>query len=150
MSSNFSRCFWAKVDKSGECWLWTGPINKGGYGTIGKAGSGGITLAHRFAYADQFGPIQTGLAICHHCDVPACVRPDHLFAGTLAENNADMQRKGRASGGTRGEQQWMAMLTDEQVREMRRQSDAGRPAKEIAKDFGIQYQLAWKVVTRRC
>jgi hypothetical protein len=52
-------------------------------------------LAHRAAWEVTFGPIPDGLFVCHSCDTPACVRPDHLFLGTLADNNLDMVGKMR-------------------------------------------------------
>lgn len=91
--------FWARTDRSGECWVWTGQ-------TIGKPGFAyGIvtrqqqrTLAHRMAYELTHGPIPEGLFVCHHCDNPPCIRPDHLFLGTHADNMRDMAAKGRAGG----------------------------------------------------
>lgn len=88
--------FWAKVDKSGECWLWTGAKNNKGYGQIGLPGRGtGSMLAHRYSFLLHYGPIHVSLFICHKCDTPLCVRPDHLFAGTSRDNVRDMVTKGR-------------------------------------------------------
>lgn len=87
--------FWTKVDKSGECWLWTGAHTSTGYGKINVDGI--PVLAHRLAWEMTNGTIPAGLCICHHCDKPQCVNPEHLFLGTHRENTADMIAKGRSS-----------------------------------------------------
>lgn len=90
--------FWEKVDKSGDCWLWTAATAFWGYGVfqLGRGPGEGIVRAHRWSWEQAHGPIPDGLFVCHHCDTPACVRPSHLFLGTNADNLGDMGRKGRA------------------------------------------------------
>lgn len=88
--------FWAKVDTSGDCWLWTGKPHVYGYGRIRVGGRAGRDwLAHRFSFNLHYGPFDQRLVVRHRCDTPACVRPDHLELGTQADNIEDMlTRKG--------------------------------------------------------
>lgn len=87
--------FWSHVHKTPTCWVWTGTTNKSrrGYGIMVH---GGVRVqAHRLAHTLLVGPIPEGMFVCHHCDNPPCVRPDHLFLGTQADNIHDMMQKGR-------------------------------------------------------
>lgn len=77
--------FWAKVDKSGECWLWVGSVSVYGYGQF-SAGRGVNKRAHRVAYEHEFGAIPNGLVLDHLCRVRHCVNPAHLEAVTSKEN----------------------------------------------------------------
>ena len=78
---------WAKVDKSGDCWIWTGAKISTGYGSIGAgAPSKRTLLAHRVAYELANGPIPAGMVIDHKCHVPACVNPEHLRVVTQQKN----------------------------------------------------------------
>jgi hypothetical protein len=93
------RRFWAKVvivDDADSCWLWTAFKDRNGYGRT--AFRGGSINAHRFAYMLQHNLSEPpDLCVLHHCDVPACVRPSHLFLGTRADNMRDRHQKGRYS-----------------------------------------------------
>lgn len=87
--------FWSKVDRSGDCWMWTASRNASGYGRFGGSNSGGSYLAHRMCWELHNGPIPDGLCVLHRCDNPACVNPAHLWLGTRDDNNKDKTAKGR-------------------------------------------------------
>jgi hypothetical protein len=133
--------FWPKVRIGPDCWEWTGAIKDNGYGTITRGGrSQGHVYAHRASWEMAFGAIPAGMDICHRCDNRRCVRPDHLFVGTTADNLADMRTKGRANDparGSRGDRNGRARLTWEQVREIRRRWAAGEQQRSLAREFGL-------------
>lgn len=97
------------------CWLWTASVNRSGYGKT-KVGGKHIT-AHRWSWMLHRGEIPEGLHVLHHCDVPACVNPAHLWLGTALDNDADKRRKGRAP---KMAIHRPARLTEGEVQEIRR------------------------------
>lgn len=104
---SYEERFFQKVNKTESCWLWTGALNSRGYGSFrfnGKSES-----AHRYSFRYFNGEIQPGMIICHKCDVPACVNPQHLWEGTHLDNNQDCIAKGRfvqSSGNKQGHNQY--------------------------------------------
>lgn len=92
--------YWPRVEKQESCWIWHGCKDGAGYGYV-SAMSRPVS-AHRIAYVIAHGSIPKGLEICHRCDTPLCVNPDHLFAATHEENMRDMHAKGRAPGSPDG------------------------------------------------
>ena len=133
--------FWRRVSYSPTgCWEWKGAHANYGYGQVYIGGR--IQRAHRIAWEMFYGPIPPGIKVCHACDNPPCVRPDHLFLGTQADNLHDMLAKGRhftpfGSREQRGEANLTAKLTEKSVREIRRLGAYGMFQKDIAARYGI-------------
>lgn len=94
--------FWSKVQKADgdRCWIWVGGKTSNdtfGYGHISVRSR--LQVASRVSYELSVGPIPEGQRVLHRCDNPPCVRPDHLFLGTQADNIRDCRRKGRMRRG---------------------------------------------------
>ena len=82
-----------------DCWIWMGHLDRLGYGQMSVKGR--MIRAHRVSYELHHGPIPHGLWVLHHCDNRRCVRPEHLYAGTHANNTADMVARQRCATGRR-------------------------------------------------
>ncbi len=112
--------FWSKVMVIAvdDCWIWSGSMNSQGYGQM-KVGEHYVR-AHRLSWMIHHGAIPEGKMVCHHCDVPMCVNPKHLFIGTSKDNMQDMARKGRNRHPTYyGEEHPRSKLTITNVRDIR-------------------------------
>lgn len=136
--------FDAKVNKTESCWLWTGGLAQDGYGAFWYDGRTG--LAHRYAHERFIGPIPDGHVVCHKCDVPLCVRPDHLFSGTPTANVADRDSKGRMA---RGESSPLSKFSEDDITEIRRRHEAGESNRRLADVFGTTPTNIRFIVTRR-
>lgn len=133
----------AKLPDAPGCWLWTHGCNPQGYGTFTVKDK--TVTAHRAAYA-VFRGEPGDLHVCHRCDTPACVNPDHLFLGTAKDNMADKARKGRSAKGDthgsktrpervrRGASHGMAILAEADVVAIRL---SGLSDDELAVAYGV-------------
>lgn len=139
------RRFWSHVDRAthpGGCWVWIGSVHRR-YGRF-AARSNTYVRAHRWIWERRYGPIPEGLFVCHHCDNPLCVNPDHLFLGTPAENTQDAYAKGRMAS---GERHHRAQVTADDVRSIRRLYAAGNTShRALAARFGISPSQVRRIV----
>jgi hypothetical protein len=141
--------FWSKVDKSGDCWLWTAALHDDGYGMFRTKSYGSMVGAHRHAWELTHGPIPEGMCLCHHCDTPACVNPAHLFLGTHAENMEDMASKGRAKNQA-GKLNGNVKLNEVDVLAIRaRYAAGGIILKELGAEYGVSTNAVWRIVHRK-
>lgn len=152
-STPLAERFWRKVNKTGNCWLWTGRRHKNGYGRFSVRNVGEF-LSHRLSWMLTNGPIPHGFDVCHNCDsryeagdisYRLCVRPDHLFLATHIENVRDCVAKKRHSMGKR---HGSTHLTEEDVHRIRARAVAGERYSVIAVDYGIGYFAVRSIVKR--
>lgn len=110
-----------------------------GYGKITNPGSPS-NYAHRLSYVMHNGPIPLGMFVCHRCDVRHCVRPDHRFLGTNADNMADKARKSRARGGG-------GKITAEQAEDVKRRVAAGARQIDLARELGLSRAQVSRIIS---
>ena len=140
------------------CWLWEGRDSGSGYGAF-RYIDGKSWMAHRWSYAYHHGAIPDGMCVCHRCDNPMCVNPEHLFLGSKGDNNRDAARKGRNRWKPDrihnlpvGERHYKAKLTTQDVEVI---IASGLKQKTLASIFGVSQAHisrlklgeSWKVVT---
>jgi hypothetical protein len=136
----------AKIHKNGQlskrgCWVWSSKNSMRYVRT-----TGGETI-HRKMYRLVHGKIPKGKFVCHRCDNPKCIRPDHLFAGTPKENSQDSIKKGRFTMVTlRGEQKWHK-LKFYQIEKIRSLHAAGVSQTKLAKQFSVTQSHISRVIS---
>ncbi len=124
--------FEEKFERGRGCWEWEGATAWSGYGLVCRPGGKLHWRAHRVAWTIYNGDIDPEeLLVCHDCDNPPCVRPDHLFLGTHKDNMMDAAVKGRL----------YTKLTPDQVREIRALCAQGIGRNEIARTYGVSGTL---------
>lgn len=124
------------------CIPWLGGKTPQGYGKFYPPG-----YAHRMAYILANGPIPDSLNVLHRCDNPCCINPDHMFLGTIADNNADRVAKGRTP---QGDSSSGRKLTSQDVVVIRARYDNGEPVAAISKDYpSVILNTIWLIATRR-
>lgn len=164
-------CFWRKVDRDGPipdetkpyysglgpCWIFGPKCKKGKYGQIQ---CGGQTLqAHRLSWTLHFGEFESRLHVLHKCDNRRCVRPEHLFLGTDADNAEDKAAKGRCNpprgmqgsvpenariGTTNG----MAIVNESLVLEIRALFESGEKISALSRRFNLSPSGTRSIITR--
>jgi len=125
--------------KDTGCWEWTGYLQTAGYGIM-CVGTLGINLrrwlVHRLSWIIHHGALCSHVLVCHTCDNPKCVRPDHLFLGDHVANGQDAAQKHRMSY----PRPWAAKLNPEAVSEIKRQLALGLSRRSIARQYGVRSQ----------
>jgi hypothetical protein len=124
------------VDESG-CWVWTGSVNRAGYGEIQRKGSA-ERRAHRFVYAHHRGAIPAGMNVHHLCENRLCVNPDHL---KVLPPNEHSRLHARAK--------FDSTLNPERVREIRNRAARGHSTRTLAREFGVTHQSISSIIHRR-
>lgn len=125
--------FWSKVDKSGEHWLWIGNTDNFGYGRFSINGNK-RERSHRYSYILTYGSISNNLCVLHKCDIPNCVKPNHLFLGTRLSNSIDARSKRRFAIGNNIKS---TKLSEQDIKEIRSLIKDGYTLVYIAKRFGV-------------
>lgn len=124
------------------CWLWIGNLFvSGGYGDFKDNGK--RVRAHVYSYKIHKGKIPVGKFILHTCDMPCCVNPDHLYAGTPKQNTDDCIRRNRFPSGVK---HGMAKLTEDQVRAIRADT---RLHRIIAAEYNLERASIGQIKNRR-
>lgn len=144
MSRPMEERFWEKVSKTDSCWLWTGFKTRKGYGRLRLTDLRKSRSAHRIAWFLAHGEWPV-LQVLHTCDVPSCVRPDHLFLGTHDDNMRDKAQKGRQSG----ELSPKAKLSNEEAFFMRLQHSIGATPAALALLYEVKRSVVYAVLSGR-
>lgn len=137
----------SRVNKTKNCWLWMGCVNNFGYGLLRFEKK--CYRVHRLSYLIYKGEIPQGMLVCHTCDNPPCVNPEHLFLGTHKDNARDRSFKGR-NNFPLGERHGLSKLTKEKILEIRKLYGHGDiNQKELAKMFSVDQTNISYIVNRK-
>lgn len=135
--------FLERINKTSNCWNWTGQLDKDKYGVIRTKLS--HVKAHRVSYELFKGLIPEGLLVCHTCDNPSCVNPNHLFLGTYKDNTQDMIKKGRKFN-NKGELSSLSKLTEKQILDIRSRKKYRGLQTDLSKEFNVSFQQISKII----
>ena len=152
--------FWAKVDKNGPtmphmstpCWEWTGTksltVSKDREWRYGRVHiRNHRCMAHILSQWMAGAVVPAGAVVCHHCDNPSCVNPDHLYAGSFADNARDRERRNRSNRPS-GKNHWNYKISEDQKLEIYKLRKSGKKLAEIANLYGITFQHVSAVCQR--
>lgn len=142
------------------CWIFTGCRAADGYGIL-RNSKPRVIKAHRAAWILAHGLVPAGLLVCHHCDVPLCCNPGHLFLGTAADNWADCVSKGRTASGEKngaytkpesirhGENHGRAKLREQDVRNIRAEVENGEKKAHLARRYSVSTTVIGHICARK-
>jgi hypothetical protein len=149
VTDNLRQRFDEYVVKNNQgCWAWSGAIVDG-YGVLWELGASRQQLrAHRVSWAIYRGEVPEGMCVLHRCDNRQCTRPDHLFIGTVGDNNRDTIAKGRHVS-SRGEKNGASKLTADDVEKMKTLRAQGLGYAVIARRFGVVTMTCWRAVNQK-
>lgn len=132
------KIFDSNIEKTEYCWIWKGCKNIAGYGKIGTK-----DIASRRSYKYFIGDIPKGMQVCHICDNPICVNPDHLFLGSIGDNMRDKNQKNRQA---KGSKIGSSVLNEEKVLNIRKKRLSGEKYKNIS----CEYDVDWRTIRDIC
>lgn len=141
--------FKERLQKNGDCLYYSGCVNKKGYGQFANPYG---SLAHRFAWIIENGPISKGLMVLHRCDFPPCCNPLHLFLGTAKDNTQDMISKGRIQDYKnlpKGEKNPTSKITEEQAQKIASLITEGYYIYQIAEKLNISKNIVADIRCRK-
>jgi excisionase family DNA binding protein len=148
--------FWAKTGEDGPtpahrpelgpCREWTEYRDGCGYGRF-VLRRGDFRVAQIVSYALTQGPVPAGMYVCHRCDNPPCVRPDHLFLGSASDNSLDMFAKGRQGSRHPGSERANARLNEDDIRAIRSVPRYYGRGRDLARKYGVSDTTIRRIIS---
>ncbi len=133
--------FMSKINyKNNGCWEWNGYLNRDGYGQIYIDGKS--YRSNRASWLIFKGELEDDMCVCHRCDNPKCVNPDHLFKGTVNDNNIDAMRKGSLRSGCLHPR---AKLTEKEIVEIR---NSKLSQNKLSKRYNVSKHAIWQIIKK--